>query len=42
MGSLTANQERFMRWRTIDGEKTDPLEARDLETLIKDYLKKTL
>ena len=26
MGSLTANQERFMRWRTIDGETVDPLE----------------
>jgi type I restriction enzyme R subunit len=36
MGSLTATQERFMRWRTIDGETTDPLgEYRDLETLIR-------
>ena len=36
MGSLTAPQERFMRWRTIDGETTDPLGAyQDLETLIR-------
>ena len=36
MGSLTAPQERFMRWRTIDGETTDPLgEYQDLETLIR-------
>ena len=33
MGSLTANQERFMRWRTIDGESVDPLgKYQDLET----------
>lgn len=36
MGALTANQERFLRWRTIDGEKLDPLGAhRELETLVK-------
>ena len=36
MGSLSADKERFMRWRTIDGEKLDPLGAhRDLETLVK-------
>ena len=36
MGSLTASQERFMRWRTIDGETLDPLgENHDLETLVK-------
>tara|TARA_A200000113_G_scaffold225246_1_gene245438 strand:+ start:301 stop:3399 length:3099 start_codon:yes stop_codon:yes gene_type:complete len=36
MGSLTAPQERFMRWRTIDGVTTDPLGAyQDLETLIR-------
>jgi type I restriction enzyme R subunit len=34
MGSLTADQERFMAWRTIDGVATDPLGAmRELETL---------
>ena len=36
MGSLTAPQERFMRWRNIDGETNDPLGAyQDLETLIR-------
>jgi type I restriction enzyme R subunit len=34
MGSLSANKERFMRWRTIDGNTLDPLgEFRELETL---------
>lgn len=36
MGSLSANKERFMRWRTIDGETLDPFgQHRDLETLIR-------
>ena len=36
MGSLTATGERFMRWRTIDGETIDPLgENWDLETLVR-------
>jgi len=35
LGSLTANRERFMAWRTIDGVTTDPLgEMRELETLV--------
>ena len=35
MGSITATEERFMRWRTIDGETVDPLgQYQDLETLI--------
>jgi type I restriction enzyme R subunit len=35
MGSLTAERERFMAWRTIDGVATDPLGAmRELETLV--------
>ncbi|KAA6124498.1 type I restriction endonuclease subunit R [Cupriavidus cauae] len=34
MGSLTSNKERFLAWRTIDGQETDPLGAmRELETL---------
>lgn len=34
MGSLTADQKRFMAWRTIDGVATDPLGVmRELETL---------
>ena len=41
MGSLTATQERFMRWRTIDGEVVDPLGAhQDLETLIRGLFNK--
>jgi type I restriction enzyme R subunit len=41
VGSLTADQERFMRWRTIDGDNVDPLgEHRDLETLIKGLFNK--
>ena len=33
LGSLSANEERFMRWRTIDGEQVDPLgQHRELET----------
>ena len=41
MGSLTANQERFMRWRTIDGESVDPLgKYQDLETLIRGFFNK--
>lgn len=36
LGSLSANKERFMRWRTIDGVDVDPLgQHRELETLIK-------
>ena len=35
MGSLTAERERFMAWRTIDGVATDPLgPMRELETLV--------
>src|SRR5690606_6661902 len=35
MGSLTADRERFMAWRTIDGVTTDPLGPMcELETLV--------
>ncbi len=41
MGSITASQERFMRWRTIDGETVDPLGSyQDLETLIRGLFSK--
>ena len=41
VGSLTADQERFMRWRTIDGDNVDPFgQHRDLETLIKGLFNK--
>lgn len=35
LGSLTADRERFMAWRTIDGVTVDPLGAmKELETLV--------
>ncbi|MNQ25241.1 Type-1 restriction enzyme R protein [compost metagenome] len=35
MGSLSADAERFMSWRTIDGETLDPLgQFNELETLV--------
>lgn len=41
LGSLSANEERFMNWRTIDGIEVDPLgKHRELETLIKGLFKK--
>ncbi len=41
LGSLSANEERFMRWRTIDGEQVDPLgQHRELETLIRGFFNK--
>ncbi len=39
MGSLSANMERFMSWRTIDGVTLDPLgQFGELETLTKGIL----
>lgn len=39
MGSLSANVERFMAWRTIDGETLDPLgQFNELETLVRGIL----
>ncbi|MFT5028640.1 MAG: type I restriction enzyme R subunit [Candidatus Binatia bacterium] len=35
MGSLTANQEWFKVWRTIDGERDAPPSSLELETLIR-------
>ena len=36
MGSLSANAERFMQWRTIDGVTLDPLgQFNELETMIR-------
>lgn len=37
IGSLTANEERFMPWRTIEHEKHKPLLEWRLETLIKGF-----
>lgn len=40
MGSLSADIERFARWRTIDGVNVDPLgEFNELETLVSGVLK---
>ena len=39
LGSLSANAERFMQWRTIDGVTLDPLgQFNELETLIRGVL----
>ncbi|MCO5337604.1 type I restriction endonuclease subunit R [Delftia tsuruhatensis] len=39
MGSLSANAERFMAWRTIDGVNLDPLGAfQELQTLVRGVL----
>lgn len=44
IGSLTADRERFMGWRTIDGRETDPLKGscRSLETTIRGVFTKEL
>ncbi|MDR6154190.1 type I restriction enzyme R subunit [Acidovorax delafieldii] len=39
MGSLSANAERFMAWRTIDGVNVDPLgQFQELQTLVRGVL----
>lgn len=39
MGSLSGNSERFLAWRTIDGDTLDPLgQFNELETLIRGVL----
>lgn len=41
-GSLSANAERFMQWRTIDGVELDPLgQFNELETLVRGLLDPT-
>ena len=43
MGSLSADVERFARWRTIDGKSIDPLgEFNELETLTRGLLQPAL
>jgi type I restriction enzyme R subunit len=39
-GSLTAGEDRFMMWRTIDGDKISPKTVPQLEVLIKGMFKK--
>ena len=41
LGSLTANLERFMPWRTVDGSVVAPKGTPELETLIKGVFEKT-
>ena len=41
VGSLTANAERFMVWRTVDGETIAPKGVPELETLINGVFDKT-
>jgi type I restriction enzyme R subunit len=42
IGSLTADTERFMHWRTIANEKDKPLLEYELETLVKGFFNKKL
>jgi type I restriction enzyme R subunit len=42
VGSLTANKERFMPWRTIANEDDKPLFEYHLETLVKGFFKPEL
>lgn len=40
LGSLTADQERFMFWRSIDGERDDTETMLELEVMIKGFFNK--
>jgi len=42
VGSLTANKERFLPWRTISNEDDKPLFEYQLETLVKGFFKPEL
>ncbi|MGM8851189.1 type I restriction endonuclease subunit R [Salinicola halophyticus] len=42
VGSLTADQERFMPWRTIKNEHDKPLLAWQLETLVRGFFDRAL
>ncbi|MBT8155144.1 type I restriction endonuclease subunit R [Epibacterium ulvae] len=42
VGSLTANKERFMAWRTVANEKDRPLFEYALETLVKGFFQPEL
>jgi type I restriction enzyme R subunit len=42
MGSLTADTERFMYWRTVSNEKDKPLLEYELETLVKGFFNQEL
>lgn len=42
IGSLTADTERFMHWRTIANEKDKPILSYELETMVKGFFNPTL
>lgn len=42
LGSLTADQERFMFWRSIDGTRDDTDDTLELEVMIKGFFQKDL
>ncbi|MBL4744734.1 MAG: type I restriction endonuclease subunit R [Flavobacteriaceae bacterium] len=42
VGSLTANKERFLPWRTIENEKDRPLVEFELEKVVKGFFKPEL
>jgi type I restriction enzyme R subunit len=42
IGSLTADQERFMRWRTLKNQNDKPLLEFELETLVKGFFDREL
>lgn len=42
IGSLTANKERFLPWRTIDGQNDRPLVEFELEKVVKGFFKPEL
>ncbi len=42
VGSLTANQERFMPWRTINNENDKPLLEWQLETMVRGFFDREL
>lgn len=39
-GTITANQERFMNWRSVDGENIEPLEVPQYEVMLRGMLSK--
>lgn len=41
VGSITANEDRFMPWRTVDGETVAPISQPQLEVLIKGMFDKS-
>ncbi len=40
-GALTANLERFMAWRTVDGSQVAPKGTPELETVLKGVFEKS-